>query len=188
MVPLTGASILLMIRSHGAHDAVSICRAAGWPPYDTFLYGVHSKLRELEGVGVVITNDREQYEVAPSWPDIQSALDISLSAFASFGPRSLVVEPLLGPPDRSAPSVDVFAVMPFERSLAPVWEDHIKPVAARLGLSISRADDFFSSHAVMTDVWNGIATARTVVADCTGRNPNVFYEIGLAHAVAYPSF
>ena len=35
----------------------------------------------------------------------------------------------------------------------------------------------------MRDIWSAIHAARVVVADCTGRNPNVFYEIGLAHAI-----
>jgi len=38
-------------------------------------------------------------------------------------------------------------------------------------------------QAVMEDVWQGIVTARLVVAECTGRNPNVLYELGLAHAI-----
>lgn len=30
-------------------------------------------------------------------------------------------------------------------------------------------------------------SARLIVADCTHRNPNVFYEIGLAHAIGKPT-
>jgi hypothetical protein len=35
----------------------------------------------------------------------------------------------------------------------------------------------------MGDVWSAINAAKVIVADCTGRNPNVMYEIGLAHAI-----
>jgi hypothetical protein len=38
----------------------------------------------------------------------------------------------------------------------------------------------------MEDIWDAINAARAIIADCTGRNPNVFYEIGLAHAVGKP--
>jgi hypothetical protein len=38
----------------------------------------------------------------------------------------------------------------------------------------------------MSDIWAAICAARIVIADCTGRNPNVFYEIGIAHAVGKP--
>jgi hypothetical protein len=39
---------------------------------------------------------------------------------------------------------------------------------------------------VVSDIWNGICNARLIIADCTNRNPNVFYEIGIAHVVGKP--
>ena len=38
----------------------------------------------------------------------------------------------------------------------------------------------------MGDVWTAICRSRIIIADCTGRNPNVFYEIGIAHTVGKP--
>jgi hypothetical protein len=35
----------------------------------------------------------------------------------------------------------------------------------------------------MEDIWESICTARVVVADVTGRNANVFYELGIAHTM-----
>jgi hypothetical protein len=70
--------------------------------------------------------------------------------------------------------------MPFLERLRPVWEDHIRKAAADAGLTVARADDFFTADSVVREVWNAIFHAKAVVADCTGRNPNVFYEIGLA--------
>ena len=130
--------------------------------------------------------DQDSYALSPSVAKIQSALDLSFTQILQLTPRSLIVEPFLGPPDRLENAADIFVVMPFDAALMPVWEDHIKPAVSALGLSAARADDFFTSHAVMTDVWAAIYNARLVVADCTGRNPNVFYEIGLAHVVGRP--
>lgn len=90
---------------------------------------------------------------------------------------------VLGPPVRKADWPEVFVLMPFADTLRPVYEDHIKEVVADLGLRIDRADNFLGAGSIMTDVWSAIHAARIVVADCTGRNPNVFYEIGLAHAI-----
>lgn len=35
----------------------------------------------------------------------------------------------------------------------------------------------------MEKVWEGICAAELIIADCTEKNPNVFYEIGMAHTV-----
>lgn len=76
--------------------------------------------------------------------------------------------------------------MPFETKLSAVYEDHLKSVARELSVTIARADDFFTNHDVITDIWSAIVASKILVADCTGRNPNVFYEIGLAHAIGKP--
>ena len=68
----------------------------------------------------------------------------------------------------------------------PVYTDHITNAVGSLGLKVGRADDFFTAHSVMRDVWTAVYRCRVVIADCTGRNPNVFYEIGMAHTVGKP--
>jgi TIR domain len=78
---------------------------------------------------------------------------------------------------------DIFVLMPFDDDLRPVFDDHIKPASASLGLNAQRADDFFSTETVAREIWSAIYFAQLIVADCTRRNPNVFYEIGLAHAL-----
>jgi hypothetical protein len=79
-----------------------------------------------------------------------------------------------------------FVVMPFDFSLKPIYDDHIKAVAANLNVTISRADDFFRSKAIMQDIWQAIYGAQVIIAECTGRNPNVFYKIGIAHTLGRP--
>ena len=76
--------------------------------------------------------------------------------------------------------------MPFAPELKPIYDDHIVPVVNQLGRKASRGDDFFGTGAVMSEIWNAIFASQIVIADCTGRNPNVFYEIGVAHTVGKP--
>jgi len=60
-------------------------------------------------------------------------------------------------------------------------------VCSELALQVMRADDFFTAQSVMTDIWNAIYNSKIIIADCTKRNPNVFYEIGIAHTLGKPT-
>jgi hypothetical protein len=92
---------------------------------------------------------------------------------------------MFGKPDQKY-TYDVFVLMPFSEELKPVYDDHIKETIKKLNLSIARADDFFSHNTIMNEIWSAISYAKIIIADCTGKNPNVFYEIGLAHAIGKP--
>jgi hypothetical protein len=120
--------------------------------------------------------------------EIQHSLGISLSLLSQYEPEiSLLVRPFLGKPEvKRESSVDLFVAMPFSENLQPVFDDHIKKVVTTLNFQVIRADDAFSSGSVITSMWNDIFHCKVVIADCTGRNPNVFYEIGIAHVIGKP--
>jgi hypothetical protein len=127
---------------------------------------------------------------AEAWRDIQAALSISLAELsAKQAGSAMVVSPVFGPPEpqrTTAPqSPDVLVLMPFVAEMALLYNE-IRSVALRCNASVARADEFSGQGIVMQDTWTAICHAKLIVADCTGRNPNVFYEIGLAHAVGTP--
>jgi len=74
--------------------------------------------------------------------------------------------------------------MPFEEAYRPVYEDHVRPTIESAGLRCQRADEVAGVKNITWDIWERINSARFLVADLTGRNANVFYEIGLAHAIS----
>lgn len=78
-----------------------------------------------------------------------------------------------------------FVLMPFTETsdVQSVYRDHVAPVVERCGLRCERADDIYDISGVMQSVWEGINRARMIVADLTERNPNVFYELGIAHTL-----
>ena len=78
----------------------------------------------------------------------------------------------------------VFVLLPFKNTV--VFDKIIAPVARGLGLTCKKADDLFTTGTIMQDVANMIRRATLVIADLTGKNPNVFYELGLAHAFKKP--
>ena len=74
------------------------------------------------------------------------------------------------------------AMMPFDAAFTPVFES-IKQAAANVGLLCRRADDIWENAAIIQDVVALIDRSRVVICDCTGRNPNVFYEAGIPHTL-----
>lgn len=80
-----------------------------------------------------------------------------------------------------------FLIMPFgSEDLQVVYDDFVKPTVDKCGLDCIRGDDMFGSNAIMEDVREAIAASRIVIADLTGTNANVFYEVGIAHAMEKP--
>lgn len=77
----------------------------------------------------------------------------------------------------------VFVLMPFSEVDKEIYEDVIKPSMNELGLNCLRADEIFGFKAIMEDILRYIATAKIIIADVTGRNPNVFYELGISHTI-----
>jgi len=77
----------------------------------------------------------------------------------------------------------VFVIMPFSDELKPIYEDHILKVCKKIGYECKRADDIFMPNNIMNDIWSLIYNSDVIICDCTGRNPNVFYELGVAHTI-----
>jgi len=76
----------------------------------------------------------------------------------------------------------VAVMMPFDASFSGVYAA-IQAAAVDAGMRSRRADEIWETPAIIQDIVNLIDRAKVVVCDCTGRNPNVFYEIGIAHAL-----
>lgn len=76
----------------------------------------------------------------------------------------------------------VSVMMPFDASFQGVYAA-IQSATEDAGLRCRRADEIWENPAIIQDIVSLIDRAKVVVCDCTGRNPNVFYEIGIAHAL-----
>ena len=80
-----------------------------------------------------------------------------------------------------------FVMQPFGPPLGTYYEKIYKPAIEKAGLKPMRADaDIFGTGKIIDQVWRGIIEAKVLVAELTNRNPNVFYELGLAHALNKP--
>lgn len=76
-----------------------------------------------------------------------------------------------------------FILMPFDEAFDDVYKVGIKPACEAAGAYCERVDEQIFSERIIDRVYNQIAKADIVVADMTGRNANVFYEVGYAHAL-----
>ena len=59
----------------------------------------------------------------------------------------------------------------------------VKSACDSLSLSCLKADDIWENSTFIQDIFDLIFTSQVVVADFTGKNPNVFYEVGIAHTL-----
>jgi hypothetical protein len=81
----------------------------------------------------------------------------------------------------------VFVVMQFTAPYNELYSDAIRPVCERLGLVAVRADEKFGPGVIIKDIERQINEAKVVIADITPANPNVYYEVGYAHALQKPT-
>lgn len=79
-----------------------------------------------------------------------------------------------------------FVIMPFTPTYNTEYERIIRPAVEAAELACIRADEIYSKPQIMADIWKSIRSARVVIAELTGRNTNVFYEVGLAHTLGKP--
>lgn len=76
----------------------------------------------------------------------------------------------------------VAVMMPFEARFDAVYGALGEAVDAA-GLECRRADDIWENDHIMDDVISLIWRARVVISDLSTKNPNVFYETGIAHSL-----
>lgn len=106
-----------------------------------------------------------------------------LSKFFKLTERCTVyVKPKFFNVDWPLPELDHIAVMmPFSSDFTPVYKV-VKKACRELGYEAVRVDEIFGPGKIIDDVFSTIVQGRLTVCDLTGRNPNVLYEAGLAHA------
>ena len=81
------------------------------------------------------------------------------------------------------PKPFVFTLMPFHESFNDVWKLGIKETCEKAETYCERVDEQIYNERTLDRIYNQINKADIIVADMTGKNPNVFYEVGYAHAL-----
>ena len=79
----------------------------------------------------------------------------------------------------------IFVLTPFHDDLRDEFET-VAQVGQEIGFTVNRGDEKATQGDIFPQLLRMIVSARVVIANISGRNPNVFYELGIAHALDKP--
>ena len=83
--------------------------------------------------------------------------------------------------DRTGPTC--FVMMPFTEQFEGYYSEIFSPAILKSKLTPIKINEIYTPTQVSLDIFSQIAKARLIIADVTGKNPNVNYELGIAHAL-----
>jgi len=79
-----------------------------------------------------------------------------------------------------------FILMPFRAPFDSYYSKIYRPALESVEYNVVRADELYGSHPIIEDIQKSIKESDLILCDMSTRNPNVFYELGLAHAIGKP--
>jgi len=195
---MNGALILLLLRD-SASSWKELCDKLGIdlvsPAEESNRIYLSEMLVGLRNIGLVQYRGKtpqksSKIKSTGQWEQIQTAIGrpkLADITAISDNARGVVVKPIFGRVIGDHKPAQVFVLMPFNAELSELHKIHFKRLEQELGVTIKRADELYSlNESFMTKVWRAIYFADLIIADCTQKNPNVFYEIGLAHVLGKP--
>jgi hypothetical protein len=84
-------------------------------------------------------------------------------------------------------SKKAFVLMPFKEPYNSYYTAIYKPALEAAACIVFRVDDLSAPRPIILDIQESILNADLIFCDMSERNPNVFYELGLAHAIGKPA-
>jgi len=142
------------------------------------LYNTSRKLEENEkrwkDMNHLIISSQNKSEVANS-NEIQVAPNTFLKNFGLNSPKDFEVD-----------NRQVFLLTPFNDNYRDIYVT-IRDICAQMNLNCIRGDEEFIPNDIFTEIVRQITKSRLIIANITGRNPNVMYELGVAHALNKPT-
>ncbi|MCC2384759.1 TIR domain-containing protein [Bacillus cereus] len=81
----------------------------------------------------------------------------------------------------------VFFLTPFHEDQLDTYNTIYK-LCTGLGLRFKRGDEvYLEKQTILTHILENMIKSRLIIANIDGRNPNVYYELGIAHALDKPT-
>ncbi len=156
------------------HDR--LLRSLSWRDADYSEHALHMLL-------AMISEEPKNLQVIESYLDEKFGTGgVSVSSTPPKGIR-IYFTPTVFEVPTDDPCTNLLSVMmPFSPVLRPVY-DCIAQVAQFHQMECKRADDIWEHSTVIQDIFSLIYRSYIVVCDFSQRNPNVFYEAGIAHTL-----
>lgn len=79
-----------------------------------------------------------------------------------------------------------FVIMPFGGHYDVCYKNVIREAVLSQNIIPIRGDDIYSTGEIAQEIFESISKSVILIADVTGKNPNVNYELGAAHALNKP--
>ncbi|MCH7553474.1 MAG: hypothetical protein IIC82_05730 [Chloroflexi bacterium] len=76
--------------------------------------------------------------------------------------------------------------MPFTPLLNEIYKENLAPAIKASGFEPLRADEIWRDAVLVNDIFDLIYSSAVIIADLSGRNANVLYELGIAHTLGRP--
>ncbi len=148
--------------------------------YEDRIADLTQRLTATEGRWIEVNHlllDAQRGQAHTSAPFSTSQAKSTETFFASLGisAEEAAVDPKL-----------VFVLTPFSEREKETYEA-IRNTCLRVGLRASRGDEEFVEGPILHHIVRQILNARVVIANVSTRNPNVFYELGIAQALGKPT-
>lgn len=142
--------------------------------FENKMYGINEKLvlneERWRDVNHLLIQDRYNDELA----NIGMSKNVKMSEFLEVNGIKrcdLIIDEKL-----------VFILTPFNETF---YNDYltIKEACMRVGYRAVRGDEVFFKSDIFTEMLKLIVKSNLIIANINGRNPNVMYELGIAHAL-----
>ena len=100
-------------------------------------------------------------------------------------PGVIIVRPTVfqKPEHRDSDRPECAVLMPFGALFDEIYHEDLNPAIKSSGFSPIRADEIWRNEVLINDIFDMIYHASVIVTDLSQRNPNVLYELGIAHTL-----
>jgi hypothetical protein len=156
---------------------------------------VRAEIERLLRKGIAAEEKDEYYRIIKLTPDFLHLcetfdLDVPEILQSYFDPTFIRCAPIFhGRMFRENIYHFAFVLMPFAEQFDDIYKDHIEPTVEKYidFFDCMRADEIYEPNEIMESIWESLVTCEVVISDLTSKNPNVFYETGIAHTLGKPT-